>query len=170
MLAVPVRANSVAGRPLGPKGSQAPGWTYDRAVTTHPVNRWRLLGRALRLRCPQCGSKGFFLSWFKLNERCPVCGIASDRVAGHFVGAVGFNTIFTCGMLLVALLVTTGLSYPDLNLWLMLAVCFGTAIITPILFWPFSQTLWMAFDLGWRPADESELDPRYTAALVKPPR
>ncbi|MEZ5263056.1 MAG: hypothetical protein R2755_15095 [Acidimicrobiales bacterium] len=36
----------------------------------------------------------------------------------------------------------------------------------PILFWPLSQTppvpLWMAFDLAWRPADESELDPRYT--------
>jgi uncharacterized protein (DUF983 family) len=139
--------------------------TYDPAVPTHPVNRWRLLGRALRRRCPQCGHKGFFASWFKLNERCLHCGIASDRVAGHFVGAVGFNTIFTFGMLLIALLVGTGLSYPDFNVPLMMGVCFATAIIVPILFWPFSQTLWMAFDLGWRPADESELDPRYTATL-----
>lgn len=132
---------------------------------THPVNRWRLLGRALRRRCPQCGNAGFFAGWFKLNERCPICGIASDRVAGHFVGAVGFNTIFSFGILLVVLLAGTGLMYPDFKVVPMLIACLSTALFVPLLFWPFSQTLWMAFDLAWRPAEESELDPRYTADL-----
>lgn len=142
----------------GPPGRGA----YDDPVTTHPVNRWTLLGRALRRRCPQCGSKGFFASWFKLNEHCPNCGIACERVAGHFVGAVGFNTIFSFGMLLIVLLLGTWAMYPDIRVIPLLAICFATALVMPILFWPLSQTLWMAFDLAWRPADESELDPRYT--------
>ena len=133
---------------------------------THPVNRWRLLGRALRLRCPQCGSKGFFRSYFKLAERCPTCGLLCNRVAGHFVGAVGFNTIFSFGCLLIALLLGTWISYPDIAVVPMLVACSATAIVVPIAFWPFSHTLWMAFDLAWRPAEESELDPRYTASLT----
>lgn len=132
-------------------------------ATTHPINRWVLLGRALRRRCPQCGGKGLFSSWFKRNERCPTCGIASERVAGHFVGAVGFNTIFSFGVLLVVLLVGTALSYPDIAVVQMMVAGFAAAIFVPMLFWPFSQTLWQAFDLAWRPAEESELDPRYTA-------
>jgi uncharacterized protein (DUF983 family) len=133
-------------------------------ATTHPVNRWLLLGRALRRRCPQCGSKGLFDGWFKRTERCPNCGLASERVAGHFVGAVGFNTIFSFGVLLIVLLAGTALSYPDIAVAKMMVAGFGAAIFVPMLFWPYSQTLWTAFDLAWRPADESELDPRYTAS------
>lgn len=132
-------------------------------VEKRPVARWALLGRALRRRCPQCGDRGFFSSWFKLNDHCPTCGIASEREEGHFVGAVGFNTIFSFGALLVTLLVGTGLTYPDFPVVTMLAACLGCAVVVPLLFWPFSQTLWMAFDLGWRPAGVNELDPRYVA-------
>ena len=97
---------------------------------------------------------------------CPTCGIASEREDGHFVGAVGFNTIFSFGALLITLLVGTWATYPHIPVVAMLAVCFGTAIVVPMLFWPFSQTLWMAFDLGWRPATEEELDPAYLARTV----
>lgn len=82
-------------------------------------------------------------------------------MAGHFVGAVGFNTIFSFGMLLIVLLLGTWAMYPDIRVIPLLAGT-ATAIVMPILFWPFSQTLWMAFDLAWRPADEAELDPRHT--------
>ena len=124
-----------------------------------------LLLRALRRRCPQCGSNGYFASWFKLNERCPRCGLATERVVGHFVGAVGFNTIFTFGVLLAVLLATTGLTYPNVQAVPLVAACLATAVVVPTLFWPYSQTLWTAFDLALRPATESELDPRHTSTL-----
>ncbi len=107
-----------------------------------------------------------FAHWFKMNERCTTCGLASERVEGHFVGAVGFNTIFSFGVLLIVLLLGTWAMFPDLNVPLLLGICFAAAALTPLLFWPFSQSLWQAFDLGWRPAQESELDPRYTATLA----
>jgi len=135
-------------------------------ATKYPISRPKLLGRALARHCPQCGSRGVFANWFKLNERCPHCGLASDRVAGHFVGAVGFNTIFSFGMLLIVLLLGTWAMYPHINVPVLLLVCFATAVAMPILFWPFSQSLWQAFDLAWRPAEEAELDPRYTAELT----
>lgn len=138
----------------------------DTDVETRPVKRWALLGRALRRRCPQCGSKGFFAGWFKLNSQCPTCGIASEREDGHFVGAVGFNTIFSFGMLLITILVGTWVSYPHIRVVPMLAAAFACAIVVPILFWPFSQTLWMAFDLGWRPARTDELSADYLARHV----
>lgn len=124
-----------------------------------------LLLRALRRHCPQCGSNGYFVSWFKLNERCPRCGLATERVVGHFVGAVGFNTIFTFGVLLAVLLATTGLTYPNVQAVPLVAACLATAVVVPTLFWPYSQTLWTAFDLALRPATESELDPRHTSTL-----
>lgn len=132
---------------------------------TRPIGHWTLFGRAMRRRCPQCGGKGFFSSWFKLNDHCPTCGIACDREDGHFVGAVGFNTIFSFGVLLITLLVGTWITYPHIPVLAMLGVTFAVAIVVPLLFWPFSQTLWMAFDLGWRPAREAELDPRYVDTL-----
>ena len=110
-----------------------------------------------------------FDSWFKMNERCPNCGLASDRVVGHFVGAVGFNTIFSFGVLLIVLLLGTWTMFPHINVPVLLAVCFAAAIFAPMVFWPFSQSLWQAFDLAWRPAEESELDPRYTATLPASP-
>lgn len=132
---------------------------------TLPIARSRLLLRALRRRCPQCASNGYFVSWFKLAERCPRCGLASERVAGHFVGAVGVNTIVTFGLLLIALLAGTWVLYPDVRFLPLMAICGVVALATPVFFWPFSQTLWTAADLAMRPATESELDPRYTAEI-----
>ncbi|MFN0027994.1 MAG: hypothetical protein ACKV2O_12575 [Acidimicrobiales bacterium] len=129
---------------------------------TLPVPRSRLVLRALRRHCPQCGSGGYFVSWFKLALRCPRCGLASERVAGHFVGAVGVNTMVTFGLLLVALLGGTWALYPEVRFLPLVAICGTVALATPVLFWPFSQTLWTAADLAMRPATESELDPRYT--------
>ncbi|MEZ5264788.1 MAG: hypothetical protein R2755_24055 [Acidimicrobiales bacterium] len=68
-------------------------------------------------------------------------------------------------MLLITLLVGTWITYPHIPVLAMLGATFAVAIVVPLLFWPFSQTLWMAFDLGWRPAREGELDPRYVDTL-----
>lgn len=48
------------------------------------------------------------------------------------------------------------------------AVCGSTAVVVPIIFWPLSQTLWMAFDL--RPARAGELAPAYLDAIGVDPR
>lgn len=71
----------------------------------------------------------------------------------------------TFGVLLAALLGGTWALYPDVRFVPLMTLCGLVALVTPILFWPFSQTLWTAADLAMRPATESELDPRYTAHI-----
>lgn len=99
-----------------------------------------------------------------MRERCPGCGLRTERVVGHFVGAVGINTIFSFATMAITLVAAFILTYPELPIVPLLALGLGVAIFVPILFWPFSQTLWTAIDLAMRPAERSELDPRYESS------
>ncbi|MBM3684298.1 MAG: hypothetical protein FJW83_07140 [Actinobacteria bacterium] len=117
--------------------------------------------RALTLRCPQCGTRGVLANWFRLEESCPTCGLRTDRVAGHWVGGVGVNTIVSFGVLAIVVVVGAIVTYPHVPMVPMMTAGIGTAVGMPILFWPFSQLVWTAVDLGMRPATLEELDPRY---------
>lgn len=52
-----------------------------------------VVGRALRLRCPYCGGRGSFKSWFDLLETCPTCGTRFEREHGYFLGGYALNLI-----------------------------------------------------------------------------
>ncbi|MDY7102057.1 MAG: DUF983 domain-containing protein [Actinomycetota bacterium] len=125
------------------------------------TSKMTLTARALVLRCPNCGSRGLFVNWFTMRERCPTCGLASERVPGHFVGAVGMNTIVTFGLLAVVLVAGFVITYPDVAVGPMLAIGLGTAVVFPLAFWPVSKTLWTAIDIMMRPVERNELDPRF---------
>ncbi len=50
------------------------------------------LGRALRLRCPQCGGGPIFVTWSHLVPNCPACGLGLERgEQGYWLGAYFFN-------------------------------------------------------------------------------
>src|SRR5919204_3989417 len=51
----------------------------------------RIVGRALRLRCPRCGRSRLYESWFRMRERCAACGLRYEREQGYFVGAIYIN-------------------------------------------------------------------------------
>lgn len=120
-----------------------------------------LVARALTLRCPCCGSRGLFRNWFRMEERCRTCGLATDRVVGHWIGAVGINTIVSFGALAVVLVLSLILTYPEIQVAPVLGAALATAVLVPVIFWPFSQTLWTAIDIMMRPVTPDELDPRY---------
>jgi uncharacterized protein (DUF983 family) len=124
-------------------------------------SHWVLIGRALTLRCPCCGQRGIFQGWFKIRDRCPNCGLATDRVVGHWIGAIGMNTIVSFGALAVVIVIGTILTYPEIQVAPLLAAMLATAVVVPLVFWPFSQTVWTAIDIMMRPVQVDELDPRY---------
>jgi len=39
------------------------------------AGRASFIGRALRLRCPNCGAGRVMRSWFTMNRRCAACGL-----------------------------------------------------------------------------------------------
>jgi hypothetical protein len=94
-------------------------------------------------------------------ERCPTCGLASDREVGHWIGAIGINTIVSFALLGVVLVIGFVASYPDIAVGPVLGAALATAVLVPLVLWPYSQTLWMAIDLMMRPVQAEELDPRY---------
>ena len=122
----------------------------------------RLLLRGLARRCPLCGGGNLFRRWFTIVDRCPRCGFRLERIEGHWIGALGMNTIVTLVAVLVAVVVGFLLTYPDGSIAVALAVIVGTAILVPLAFFPVSKTLWSAIDLAMRPLEpDDDVDPRW---------
>lgn len=115
-----------------------------------------LFGRALALRYPWCGQFGLFKSYFALHRHCPHCQAVLEREEGYFLGAMLLNFI-------VAEFVVVGLGvYLVLATWpnvpwgfLQFAAPIGIGLM-PVLFFPWSRTLWLALDWSSRPPPTGE--------------
>lgn len=113
-----------------------------------------MLGRGLAKRCPRCGSKGVFESWFHMRERCPGCGHRFERDPDFFFGAYVVNLAITEGLLLLLAiipLIALLASGQDVNIVPVLVVGLAAAVAAPLAFYPFSRTIWCAIDLILRP-------------------
>lgn len=122
-----------------------------------PRSLGRPFVRALRLRCPQCGGGPIFVTWSHLVPNCPVCGLGLERgEQGYWLGAYFFNlmaveTVFTVWV--VGFLVWTWPTPP----WGFFQVStIVLMLIVPVAFFPYSKTLFLAFDLLVRPATEED--------------
>lgn len=111
------------------------------------------------LRCPWCGSRRTFLrGWFKRYDRCRTCGIAWRREEGFELGTVTVNTIVTFGALTIAMAVGLALTLPDVPVLRFVLLLGAVAAVMPLVVYPFSYTIWLAFDLAVHPPDRAELD------------
>lgn len=99
----------------------------------------------LTRRCARCGTGRLFRRWFRMVEECPGCGLHFEREPGYWAGALAINITCVGGLFAVvfaALLVATA---PDVPLWI-LAVVVPIAAIGPVVWYPFSKTVWVAVD------------------------
>lgn len=124
--------------------------------TAHPdISRqspWRQLGRALLLRCPNCGHGGLFTGFFKMKERCPNCGILLERgEPDYFIGAYTLNLIAVEILLALGFVVVVYVTWPNPP-WD--ALEYGGVVLSilgAVLCYPFAKTIWLAVDLIFRP-------------------
>jgi uncharacterized protein (DUF983 family) len=133
-------------------GNDATGIACGVTDTANPAAAARYLLRALGLRCPICGGRGLWATYFRMREHCPTCGLHLERgEAGYIVGAATFNIIVAeLGFMAVfiGVLLATWPTPPwPLLQWGGLALM----VVMPILFYPFSKTTFLAFDLIFRP-------------------
>ena len=129
------------------------------------------MARGLFGRCPVCGARKQFERWFHMKERCPNCDLLHERVEGHWIGAIGVNTVAVMGLMLIVLLVvafTVAATAGDLPVGWLLGVEVTIAVLGPLVFFPASRQLWTAMDLLMRPLKPGEVDPRFV--LVDPLR
>ncbi len=117
-----------------------------------------LFARALRLRCPACAGGPLFASWFRIRDTCPGCGLALARhEEGYYLGAMALN-LFVSEALFALLLVGVAVwTWPDVPWDTILFVSVVLMILAPVAFFPFSRTLWLAFDLLVRPVTRGEI-------------
>ena len=110
-----------------------------------------LLGRALLLHCPNCGGRQLFSSWLRMKPACPTCGLELDRgERGYHVGSYMLN-IIAAELIFAAIFIGTILvTWPNPP-WTLLQ--YGGAILmvlAPIVLYPFTKTVFLAFDLAVR--------------------
>jgi uncharacterized protein (DUF983 family) len=121
-----------------------------------------MLARGLARRCPLCGSGHLFRTFFLVKERCPRCNFPIHREEGHWIGAIGMNTVVSFGALLLTLLVVFVLTWDDRSGAAVFIPAFAVAVVVPVVFFGPSQTLWSAIDLWMRPLEPGDdVDPRY---------
>jgi uncharacterized protein (DUF983 family) len=116
-----------------------------------------MFGRALLLRCPRCGGRGLFLSWFKLNDRCAQCALPLERgeAQDYWIGGMMFNIVLS--ELLAVLVVGTAIlaTWPNVPWTLVWFGAIALMLASPFLLFPISRLVWLAFDLLFRPQHES---------------
>ena len=126
---------------------------------TRPVKRALLLfWRALRLRCPNCGAGPIFRSWFRMRPYCPSCGLPLERgEQGYQVGSYMFNIVAAELIFVLVFLGVVVITWPSPPWRLLQYGGIALMMLAPIIFYPFSKTLFLAFDLLFRPATRDEL-------------
>jgi uncharacterized protein (DUF983 family) len=129
-----------------------------------------LLRGALK-RCPSCGSGGIFRGWFRMAERCPRCRYRFEREEGFFLGAYTVNLAISESLLLLLaifpLIFLLGTNR-DVSVWPIVVVGLLAAVVAPLVFYPFSRTIWSAVDLMLRPPDRTEPPDRHHVRPRRP--
>jgi len=119
----------------------------------------RRFGYALLLRCPRCGRGPVLSGWFTVRRACAACRFRFDRgIDGYFVGAGCLNLVVAELVFAVGLLITLLLTWPDPPWNAMLIAGIPMMIAVPLLFFPHSRTIWIAFDMIFHPVETHDDD------------
>lgn len=128
-----------------------------REMRPSTPSRSRLLWRGITGACGVCGRRrGLVTRRLGLVETCPRCGFRFERQPGHFVGAVGMNTVVTFALLAIVLVGTMALTAPDIPVVPLFVAGGLIAVVFPLAFHPVARTLWIAVDLAMHPLEPGE--------------
>jgi uncharacterized protein (DUF983 family) len=116
-------------------------------------------GRALVLRCPRCGSRGILRNWLKMRDHCPTCDLALERgeSSDFWIGAYVFNLVAGELVALGVPLVWVIATWPNPPWTRVQVVALILCVLLPFVFFPFSRTLWLAWDLSFRPFEPGDI-------------
>lgn len=93
-----------------------------------------------------------------MSDDCPRCGLHFERIEGHWIGAIGINTIVSFAVLGVVVIVGLLLTYPDGSTLRLILIAASAGLIGPTVFYPMSKTLWTAIDIVMRPLEAHEVN------------
>jgi uncharacterized protein (DUF983 family) len=135
------------------ESSRAMSWPGFRRVL-------KVLGRAARLCCPNCGGGPVLRHWFKMRDRCGTCGLAIERgERDYFIGSMMFNLVVSEMLFAIVFVGIMLVRWPNVP-WdtLEWAAPLGM-LAAPFVLFPFSKLAWLGFDILMRPVTPDELIP-----------
>lgn len=139
--------------------------------SARPLSLGRLLWRGVRRRCPLCGGGQCFDSWFLVKERCPRCHFPIQREEGHWLGAIGMNTVVSLTTLLITLVSGFVIMGDERRVAPLMIALVAVAVFVPLGFFGSSQTLWSAIYLAMRPLEPNDdVDLRWIPTSRSDPR
>lgn len=110
------------------------------------ATRARVLWRGMTKRCPRCGAGHLFSGWFTMTPDCPGCGLHFEREPGYWTGAMAVNITVVSGVFAVAFVIALALTIPEVPVALLIGIFAPLMIVLPIVYYPFSKTVWAAVD------------------------
>jgi uncharacterized protein (DUF983 family) len=151
----------------GPYGSlDPPGEGDGRNEPLYPeVGAITVLWRGFRRRCPRCGERDTFGSWFSMRTACPRCRWRFQKEEGGYLGAMTLNYGAGVAAWIVVLVVGLILTVPDVPVVPMLVASVAVLVLVPLWFFPRSKMLWAAIEYL-----VSRSDPDYRAPTRRDPR
>lgn len=118
--------------------------------------------RGFTRRCPLCGKRGIFTSWFGQAERCPTCSYPTTRVVDQWIGALGINIIVTFTLIVFYIVAGFAVTHPERPIFILTSIGLVVAGLFPLVFFPVSKSLWSGIDLAMRsPVPDDEVNPEY---------
>lgn len=113
------------------------------------ASKGTILLRGLTLRCARCGGRGILKNWFQIKEHCPTCNLKFEREPGYWTGALAINLICPLGLLLITLFASLIATSPNVPVVPLVIISLAIALLGPLVWYPFSRTLWIAIDQGF---------------------
>lgn len=68
------------------------------------------------------------------------------------------NTAVTFASFLVVFTALALVTWPEVPWGWVMGITLAVNLVVPVVFYPFSKTLWLAFEMGWRPLEREELE------------
>jgi uncharacterized protein (DUF983 family) len=104
---------------IGMAWEKSPLRTNSTGAANLSLSGWKLIGRALRLRCPRCGIGPIFDSRFRMRVFCRECGVVFWKSEGEWLGpgVIDYSIATTSGLVAWAALVMAGASMVGQLVW-----------------------------------------------------
>ncbi len=104
-----------------------------------------------------------------MTDTCPGCGHSFEREQGYWLGAVIINTAVTFALFIAIGITIISATWSDVPWQTLLVVTLVFNGLFPLLFYPFSKTIWVALDLGVRPVEQPNVPSAGPATRTESP-
>jgi len=87
-----------------------------------------------------------------MKGSCPSCHLLLDRgEADYFLGGYTINFVVSELLVVAGAALVISLAWPEVPWRLLTWGLMGMVMVSPVIFYPFAKTLWLAMDLIFRP-------------------